>query len=71
MQRMNLEEKRKERLLQIISRHAHGFKYELTRLHLNENQIEVIYPFVVKLIDTVNREYLAEEASGWADPPAP
>lgn len=57
MPRRLSDEDRSRILKGIIDKHAPAFKYELTRLHLSEDQIEVIFPSVVKLIDQVNRDY--------------
>jgi hypothetical protein len=55
MAKKELVEERKK-LMQIMEKHAPTFKYELTRKHLSEDQIEMIYPLIVNFVDKVYRE---------------
>lgn len=48
------------RLLRIVEHHSPEFKYQLTRLHLSEDQIEAIYPLIVQFIEKTCRESLTE-----------
>jgi len=44
------------RLLHIIEKNASVFKYEMTKKHLSEDQIELIYPLIVNFIEKVYKE---------------
>ncbi len=46
-----------ERLHQIAEKNAPAFKYELTKKHLSEDQIELIYPLIINFMDKVYREF--------------
>jgi len=48
------------RLLRIVEKHSPEFKYQLTRLHLSEDQIEAIYPLIVQFIEKSFREAITE-----------
>ena len=47
----------RERLLHIIEKHAPAFKYEMTKKHLSEDQIELIYPIIIQFLEKVYREF--------------
>lgn len=47
----------RDRLLHIIEKHASAFKYEMTKKHLSEDQIELIYPVIVQFMEKVYREF--------------
>jgi hypothetical protein len=53
-------EEEKRRILAIMDKHAPVFKYDLTRLHLSEDQIEAIYPLIIKFVDKALQEYNAQ-----------
>lgn len=53
----------REKLLRIMDKGAPVFKYELTRLHLSEDQIEAIYPLIVQFLEKVYREFTLEMRS--------
>lgn len=50
-------EEEKHRLLAILERQAPAFKYELTRQHFSEDQIEAIFPIIMKYMDKALQEY--------------
>ncbi len=47
----------RERLLHIIEKNASVFKYEMTKKHLSEDQIELIYPIIIQFMEKVYREF--------------
>ena len=49
-----MEERKK--LLQIMDKHAPTFKYEMTKKHLSEDQIELTYPLIVNFVEKVYKE---------------
>ncbi len=53
----------RDKLLKIMEKYAPVFKYELTRLHLSEDQIEAIYPMIVQFLEKVYREFHLEQRS--------
>ena len=53
-------EERKKLLFEIIEKHSPTFKYELTRQHLSEDQIEAIYPIFMIFLEKVLHELSIE-----------
>jgi|GEM_PF-1715474 len=49
-------DERKKMLMEIIDKHAPAFKYELTRQHLTEDQIEALYPVFIKFLEKALHE---------------
>jgi hypothetical protein len=49
-------DERKKILMEIIDKHAPAFKYELTRQHLTEDQIESLYPVFIKFLEKALHE---------------
>ncbi|MBN2430569.1 MAG: hypothetical protein JXQ27_03805 [Acidobacteria bacterium] len=49
-------DERKKLLMEIIDKHAPAFKYELTRQHLTEDQIEALYPVFIRFLEKALHE---------------
>ena len=56
-------EEEKEHLFEIFEKHTPAFKYELTRQHLSEDQIEAIFPVILKYLEKTVQEFYADMKS--------
>ena len=59
MEELSFDE-RKKLLFEIIEKHAPEFKYDLTRQHLSEDQIEALWPIFMAFWEKVLHELSAK-----------